>query len=246
MTGQAEFAAALLDPARPVPAGLVDPMGRPAGKRFAVYRNNVAVSLTRALEQGFPVVRALVGEAFFAAMAGVFLRTHPPRDKLLMLYGTEMPEFLAHFPPVAHLPYLADVARLELALRESYHAADTPPLPTAVLAGLAPAALMAARVTLAPALRLIRSDWPVLSIWLANTRGTPPPCARAAEDVLILRPAFDPEPRLLPAPGAAFVAAVMQGQTVARAVDSAGPTHDLTATLSMLIAGGALTGLSKE
>jgi hypothetical protein len=44
MTGQTGFATALLDPARPAPEGLVNPFGGPAGKRFDVYRNNVAVS----------------------------------------------------------------------------------------------------------------------------------------------------------------------------------------------------------
>ena len=75
---QAQFAQALLDPVAEVPAGLVDPLGRPAPKRFSVYRNNVASSLTRALEAAFPTVRKLVGDEFFAAMAVVFLRSHPP------------------------------------------------------------------------------------------------------------------------------------------------------------------------
>ena len=62
---EAEFAAALLDPGRPTPGFVVGPMGQAAPKRFAVYRNNVAVSQTEALQTAFPVVRKLVGEAFF-------------------------------------------------------------------------------------------------------------------------------------------------------------------------------------
>ena len=81
------FARALLDPEAEVPWGLTDPEGRPAPKRFSVYRNNVASSLTRALEAAFPTVRKLVGDEFFAAMAGVFLRAHPPQSRMLMLYG---------------------------------------------------------------------------------------------------------------------------------------------------------------
>jgi hypothetical protein len=101
--------------------------GRPAGRRFNVYRNNVAASLTDALATGFPVIAKLLGEEFFRAMAGVFLRAHPPGDPRLQLWGGKFPGFLARFEPVAHLPYLPDMARLELGLRQSYHAADAAP-----------------------------------------------------------------------------------------------------------------------
>ena len=72
--GQTDFQAALLDADLPVPPGLSDGQGNAAGKRFAVYRNNVAVSLTEALITAFPSIYTLVGDQFFRAMAGSFLR----------------------------------------------------------------------------------------------------------------------------------------------------------------------------
>lgn len=236
---QAEFVAALLDPDRAVPAGLVDPQGNPANRRFDVYRNNVAGGLTRALEAGFPAVRKLVGPEFFAAMAGVFLRNHPPQDRVLMLYGAGFADFLAAFPPVAHLGYLPDVARLEQAIRESYHAADQR---AADLSGLAPEVLLTRRLVLAPSARLIRSGWPVHGIWAANMRDAPAPAARA-EAVLVLRPGFDPEPHLLPPGGGAFIAALCQGQRLDAAIDAGGAELDASAVLGLLIGQGAITGV---
>ncbi|MCY4501644.1 MAG: DNA-binding domain-containing protein, partial [Alphaproteobacteria bacterium] len=52
---QSAFVEALLDPAKPVPAGLVRPDGLPAGRRFDIYRNNVVVALIEALGEAFPV-----------------------------------------------------------------------------------------------------------------------------------------------------------------------------------------------
>lgn len=241
---QSVFALALLDPEAPVPEGLVDPWGAPAPKRFSVYRNNVASSLTRALEAAFPTVRKLVGDAFFGAMAVVFLRAHPPKSRMLMLYGDAFPGFLEGFPPVAHLGYLPDVARLDQAMRESYHAADSRALPEAEFQRLVGADIVGLRLQLAPSLRLVRSRWPVVSIWAANHAGGPKPVA-VAEDALVLRPEFDPQPHPLPLGGAAFVAGLLQGRTLGDSLDAAGPELDLAPLLGLLIAGRAITGVSE-
>lgn len=241
---QADFADALLNPDSAVPDGIVDPCGRPAPKRFAVYRNNVTSGLTRAMEASFPVIRKLVGDEFFQAMAVVFARAHPPRSRLLAQYGDAFPEFLSNFPPVAHLGYLADVARLEQAIRESYHAADTPALPPQSLAGLSEARLLAARLHLSATVRLIRSPWPVHAIWLANTEGGPPPTAKA-EDVLVLRPSFDPAPHLLSNQAGVFMDAILAGNSFATALSRSGDGLDLTGLLRLLFDGNAIVGITE-
>ncbi len=239
------FRDAILDPSLGTPEGVTDPQGRPAGRRFSVYRNNVTVGLTEALRQSFPAILKLVGEDFFTAMAIEHLRAHPPTSPLMMFYGDAMPDFLARFVPVQHLAYLPDVARLELALRHSYHAADAAPVPAERLQSLPPERLMAARIGIAPAVRLLRSDWPVHSIWAANMRGAESPKTALPEDVLITRPAFDPEPHLLPKGAAGFIAALQDGFTFGDAFDAAGP-FDLTATLGLLLAGGAITDIIED
>lgn len=239
---QREIAVALLDPDLPVPPGLVGPDGAPSARRFAVYRNNVTLSLIRVLEAGFPCIHKLVGEAFFRAMAGEFARSHPPKTRIMMLYGADFPGFLSAFPPVAHLGYLADVARLEQAIRESYHAADALSMTPEALGQLPPQALSLAPLRLSPALRLIASGWPILSIWRANMAGGPAP-KPAAEAVLVTRPRMDPLPVLLPPGGSAVLQALQAGQGLALAAATGGPDFDLPGFLGILIAGGAIVGL---
>jgi hypothetical protein len=239
---EAEFAAALLNPDLAVPAGVVDPMGRPAPMRFAVYRNNVTQGLGKALEAGFPAVLALVGEAFFRAMALAFLRAHPPRGRIMMFYGAEFAGFIAGFEPARGLGYLADVARLEQALRESYHAADAEAVAVEALAALPETDLLAARLRLAPALRVLRSDWPVFGIYNASLRGAASPPMRG-EDVLVTRAAFDPVMQVLPAGGAGFIEALLAGKVLAEALAGVPEGFDLAAILAMLIGAQAIVGV---
>ena len=229
---------ALLDPEAAVPAGLVDTDGRAAGKRFDVYRNNVVVSLSEALAAGFPVIEKLVGPQFFAAMAGVFVRAEPPRSPVLTMYGATFPAFLETFPPVAHLPYLADTARLEYALREAYHAADAAPVAPERFQD---PRLLEARLTLAPATRLVASRYPVHAIWRANTEPGAPPASGGAQAVLVTRPDWDPKPVVVPHAAGQFVAHLLDGYNFQEALEAAGETLDLAALLTLLIDNKSIT-----
>ena len=246
---QRDFVQAMLDPTMTPPVGLVNPDGVPATKRFDVYRNNVAVSLTEALETAFPVIRKLVGEEFFKAMAGVFLRKHPPSSALMMFYGAEMPDFLANFEPVQHLKYLSDVARLELGLRHSYHAADATAVAPETFQSLPADRLMASRLTFAPAMALLRSHWPIHGIWRANMEDTAPKPEPKGENVLITRPEYDPVLTTLAPGGGTFVAKLIEGATFSQALDAATAQiseFDLSTTLGALLAGAAIIKLDED
>lgn len=244
MICQSDFRAALLDASQPVPQGLTDGAGRPAGRRYAVYRNNVAVSLREALETGFPAVLSLIGAENFAHVAGQFLRQNPPQSPLMMHYGTEFPEFIASLPPLQKWGYLADVARLELALRRSYHAGDATPIDPTDLATRDEVSLMATRFTLAPALQLVPSPWPLVSLWRFATQSDQPKPQAVAESALVLRPGFDPEVHPLTPAATEFVRALMHGDCLEQAVETAGDTLDLGATLNLLLTHGAIVALT--
>jgi len=244
---QQTFTHAILTPSADVPEGLHNARGAPAGKRFSVYRNNVAVSLTEALIQAFPVIVKLLGDENFRILAGQFLRAHPPSTPLMMHYGEALPDFLLDFEPTQKYGYLPDIARLELAIRRSYHAADSAPLPPNALQDLPPEKLMAAQIELSPATDLISSQWPIFQIWQFNMADGPKPEMRA-EDVLIIRPEFDPQQVLLPRSGGIFVQALLRGDSFGAAQGQAArhnPEFDLSQTLAALLAGNAIIGIKE-
>lgn len=240
---QSDFIAGVLDPERPAPQGLVDGQGRAAGKRFDVYRNNVASSLTDALEQAFPVILKLVGTDFFRALAGVYLRAHPPSSPLIMHYGAEMPGFLEQFPPVQTLPYLPDIARLEGAIRTAYHAADATPVPATALGEIDPERLGDVILRFAPATQIITSPFPIHGIWRANSEPGAPPPTSEAQSVLITRPDMDPSVTLIPAPALPVLNALLAGTALGPAFDLGGEGFDPAALLGQLLGQGAITDL---
>ncbi len=234
---QPEFAKALLDPDQPVPAGVTDPQGRPAGKRFDVYRNNVVHSLTEALGAGYPVVQKLVGDKFFTAMSGVYVRAHPPTSPMMFAFGQHFPEFLTGFPPVATLPYLPDIARLERARRQAYHAADADPIDGAVLSVLSPEQMADARLTLHPSMHVVTSTYPILSIWRKNSGEDDLEIPTTGQDVLIARPDAHLAMRALPAGAATFLTLLQSGETLAAAATACAeiPGFDLTENIGGIL-----------
>ena len=247
--GQNQFIQALMDPSLPAPDGVSDAQSRPAGRRFNVYRNNVAVSLTAALHAAFPVIAKLLGKENMDGLSGLYLQAHPPSSPLMMYYGAHFPAFLADMEQLNHLGYLPDVARLELALRNAYHAADATPVRPDELAKIPADAIMQSRVTLAPAVQLIPSPWPLYDIWRFNTSEGGPKPASEGQDVLITRPEFDPIPQHLPAGGASWINGLMQGATFSEAYDdtlTTTPKFDLGATLAILLQGGAIINLDSK
>jgi hypothetical protein len=246
---QTQFAAGLLDPAAPVPATVTAWNGT-AASRYAVYRNNVTVGLVEALRKRFPVCERLTGEEFFRAMAREFARSAPPRSPLLHLYGEELADFIAAFPPAASVPYLADVARLEYVYGLAYHAADAAPLPPQRIAEVPQEQWGDLVFALHPSVWLVASRWPIVAIWATNTHDAEvkPVDLDIAEDALIARPALDVEVRRLPPGGLAFLAALLAGTTLAEAAAAAREADAafyLTANLSGLLGAGLVVGVRR-
>lgn len=240
---QSQFCAALLDAEMPVPEGLQDASGQPAGARFSVYRNNVIVSLSEALSTAFPLVRKLLGAETFDRLAGLYVRAFPPQSPLMMFYGKDFPGFLDGFEPLHHIGYLPDCARLDLALRTAYHAADAPALDPVLLTdeNVDHGQL---QLRLGPASFIIRSPWPLFDIWQFNTSDGAPKPRAIAQDVLVTRPDFDPLPHLLPTGTADWLERLDAGVPFEKACDAIraeNPGFDLQESLTLALTSKALT-----
>src|SRR6202008_3479197 len=96
------------------------------------------------------------------------VRATPPTSPLLFEYGRDFPAFIERYEYAQDMPWLADVARIERASLDAYHAADAPPLLAAAPAQVpvnCPGALV---FRVHPATRIVRSIYPAAAIFAMN------------------------------------------------------------------------------
>lgn len=249
---QSRFRDALLSrDDRPLDGFVLDDGGIPAARRIAVHRNTLFGTLAEALETAFPVVRALVGGAFFGMTARAFIQAHPPGRPDLAGFGGLFAGFLDRFPPAAAVPYLGDVARLEWARVEATFAADAVALALEGLAAVPPERVPHLRFTLHPTARFVRSRWPVFAIWEAHQSD---PVASldpdaGAESLVLFRPDTTLVTLRLDPAAEGFLTTLAGGGTLAAAVAAAlavAPGFDLQGALAALLRHGLFTAATPD
>lgn len=247
---QNAFAEALLHADRPVPDGITTARGEADAARFAVYRNNVFVGLTKALAHHFPVTERLVGTEFFVAMARAYAQDHKPASPLIFAYGGDFPDFIASFQPARELAYLPDVARIEAAWMRAYHAMDAAPLGVDVLAATAPEMLADVRLVRHPSAGLVRSMYPIGSIWSAHQQEMITPVVDwRLQSVLVVRPAMTVNVHILPPQDVVFAASLFNAATLGEAAEAAfaaGPDFEFGSALMGLASLGAFSALQQD
>lgn len=178
---------------------------------LAAYQGNASATAERVLATAYPTVQALLGEEALALLARQLWRHHPPSEGNLTVWGQALPDWLAGLPEVQDWPYLPDGARLDWARHTAEHASDAnfEPDSLALLGTQDPAHL---QLELRPGLSVIRSDWPVVTLWQAHQSASaegPPQAdmldklrqallARQAETAVVWRPQWRAEVLALP------------------------------------------------
>lgn len=135
---------------------------------LAVYRGNAVANAHKALQLAYPVIRQIVGDEFFEALARAYRDSHASHSGDLNEYGDCFADFLAGFEHVADMPYLPVVAQLEWGVVQAACAVDHVSLPITALADFAPELLGELQFGLQPAVRCMQAEFPVASIWLQH------------------------------------------------------------------------------
>ena len=225
----------------------------PAARRLEIYRHNVFSNLRGALADIYPVVQGIVGEAFFRHAADQFIRANPSCSGDLNQFGQAWTEFLASYPHAQELPYLPDVARLEWAWHESFHAAEQPAFDLAQLAAVPAEQHGQLRFQLHSSVRLISSAFPLYRIWEVNQpeyKGTlEVDWSTDGDWLLVQRQGVDVAIRQLEEAPCRFLGALAMGADFEQAAEQAldaNPSFDLQGFLLESVQSGVIVNFTLE
>ena len=145
---------------RPAPGGAA---------ALAVYRYAYTARLTGALRDNFEILALALGDEGFNALAAAYIAAHPSAQPSIRWFGHGLVAFMdarvdADDALVPH-PALADLARLDWALRGAFDAADAPVIGHEALARVAPEHWASLVLQLHPSVQLLPLQWAVGPAW---------------------------------------------------------------------------------
>jgi hypothetical protein len=126
-----------------------------ARERVGIYANAYFYRLLDVFKEDFPATLAVLGEAHFHNLVTGYLIEYPPTEPSIAYGGRYLAEFLRQHPLRKHAAFIADLARLERTLIESFQAADAAPLDPTAMSAIAPGEWPALAMKLHPASRVI-------------------------------------------------------------------------------------------
>jgi hypothetical protein len=133
-------------------------------ERLEIYREQFWLRHTSSLVEDFPGVGGILGQAAWATLIEGYLEAHAPHSYTLRDLGLRFPEYVESQRTLEHHRLCCDMARLELAYLEIVDAADAPPISPEALAAIADEAWPQVRIGFHPALRLLKTEYPVASL----------------------------------------------------------------------------------
>lgn len=182
------------------------------------YRLNAQVLADKVLAQAFPRLRHVLGEADFAAMAWACWRLRPPQCGDMGEWGAAMPAFLAEQPGME--PWLPELAQLEWAIHSLERGPDDA-LDSDSLGLMATAAPPEYTLVLRAGSQLLELSVTAWNAW----QGEQSPREDAGTVQLVLwRPLWRAVLQRLGPNEAAFMRALLQGQSLELALDAAQPS----------------------
>ncbi|MGB2831934.1 MAG: putative DNA-binding domain-containing protein [Methylotenera sp.] len=209
-----------------------------------IYRRNLSATATRALEISFPTFAVLLGKEGLKVAATKFLSDHPLQSGDWGEWGETLPEWILQQDALLHLPYLADIAKLDWIC----HIAERSAKPYKDRESITLLASMDAYelyLQTTASLAVMTSNFPTLEIWQAHhaaeinkakwlALANQPLADGTQQYILIVCEKWRAIPRTISASEYAFMLALLKGQSVGDALDAVQDNNDYSTPLWLL------------
>ncbi len=146
-------------------------------ERVEIYHGMYLLRMVEAMETDYPALRHYLGGESFAALIEAYVTRYPSRSYTLNRLGDHLPEFLEE-SDWADAAFLADLARLELAITGAFDAPQGDTLSAETLQSVPPESWESARFQAVSSLRLLALRHDVLPHLKAFHKGGPNPRPR--------------------------------------------------------------------
>jgi Putative DNA-binding domain len=143
----------------------------PAIARITIYVNAYFYRLLECLKEEYPATLAVIGPNDFAGLIHDYLGWRPPTEPSIFYVGCYLAEFLRNYVLVERWPFIAELARLERATLETFHAPDAPTLSDEAIRAIPAQQWPTLKLRSHPGVEILRGEWRVTEVLSAVERG---------------------------------------------------------------------------
>lgn len=198
-----------------VPGGSLDHAGA-----LEVYRTGYVARLTEQLGETYATVWRVLGDDGFFALCARYIAGHASTSYNLSDYGRGFAAFLEGSDEAADAPFLVELAGLELAFHDVFHAAAHTPVDTAALASLG--CLDGVRFVFGSSVRVLSFERAVHTLFRhRNDEAMPDVDIDVAEHVVLYKDGEEVLARTLDAASQCALAALARGAAIDEALERA-------------------------
>jgi putative DNA-binding protein len=133
-------------------------------ERINIYADAYFHRLLDCLHEDFPATSAVVGSDNFVALVRDYLSAWPPTEPSIFYAGRYLPAFLRNHPLVRRWPFISELARLERAILDVFHAADVSTLSNEAMRAIPPQQWSTIRLKTHPAVEILHNEWRVTDL----------------------------------------------------------------------------------
>lgn len=216
--------------------------GLPAMDRLNIYRDAYRWRLLEVMQDHFAQTHQYLGDELFNSEALAYIEAHASEHHSLREYGQGWPDWLAHRYP--NDTDMADLSRLEWALRHAFDAANQPVLTLGDLGQVQPEAWATLGFELAAGAALLRLGHAVGPLWQSLSRDEVPQTPVAGPTcVLVWRQGWQPHFRSLDPDEACAIEALLAGRSFSEACAHLAESDTGAAQVGQWLQGWAQEGL---